>query len=550
MMLSIIRIVILLLLTVWCNKCLCDICKTCECVTTDSGLIAYCRGKFRKDDETLNYGFLTLDKHQVLHKLVHTGNSGTVLLTSQILNKIKNLKQMDLSGNLLVNVHEDVFKVLSSLEDLSYSNNCLSSFDIAILNANSPLLKLNLSHNEINNLERSSQSVVTGLKMLDLSHNNLTDIYQDFLVALPQLEYLDLSFNKFSSLEANSLTYLQYLKILRINDNRFLSLDFQNLPLRLDELHAGGNLISVLLPKKMSIQVLNIENNQISDLKDYLTLLKELRYLNVSGNSLSGFPTMTLKHLKSIDCSFNNLTTIPDSISTKNFPLLRTLNFSGNRLQDLSLQSELKLDVFEAYHLDMIEEIHKDTFWKLTERANGCINVTISNSKKLSVIAEDVFRHMNVCSLDLSNNHFTQFPLKLIDDSKSKNAHYLINLQGNPFVCNCSLQWMLDDLVPYLYKMEPSLLEELRCARPASLTNIRLVHWYQWRNKVFCDDLSEKLVFKFQKVTSQQAATFSFSKGMLVALSITVTILAILIIIAVILTRKMIIKKRRINRRF
>lgn len=332
-----------------------------------------------------------------------------MLLTSQILNKIKDLKQLDLSGNLLVNVHEDVFKVLSSLEDLSYSNNRLLGFDISILNADSPLLKLNLSHNEINSLEKSSQSVITGLKVLDLSHNNLTDIHHDFLVALPRLEYLDLSFNKFSSLEASSLTDLQYLKVLRVNDNRLLSLDFQNLPLRLKELHAGGNLINVLLPKKMSIQVLNIENNQISDLKDYLMSLEELRHLNVSGNSLTDFPTMTLKHLKSIDISFNNLTTIPDSISTENFPLLTILNVSGNRLQDLSLQSELKLEVFEAYHLDTIKEIYKDTFWRLTERADGCINVTISNSKKLNVIAEDVFQHMNVCSVSTLHQQLIHF---------------------------------------------------------------------------------------------------------------------------------------------
>lgn len=67
-----------------------------------------------------------------------------------------------------------------------------------------------------------------------------------------------------------------------------------------------------------------------------------------------------------------------------------------------------------------------------------------------------------IFQLDLSNNHFTQFLPKLINDSKSKNAHYLINLQENPLVCNCSLQWMLDDLVPYLYKTKSSLLEELR----------------------------------------------------------------------------------------
>lgn len=39
---------------------------------------------------------------------------------------------------------------------------------------------------------------------------------------------------------------------------------------------------------------------------------------------------------------------------------------------------------------------------------------------------------------------------------------YNINLQGNPFKCNCALQWMLNDLVPKLYIIQPHLLDDLR----------------------------------------------------------------------------------------
>lgn len=39
---------------------------------------------------------------------------------------------------------------------------------------------------------------------------------------------------------------------------------------------------------------------------------------------------------------------------------------------------------------------------------------------------------------------------------------YNINLQGNPFKCNCTLQWMLNDLVPKLYIVHPHLLDDLR----------------------------------------------------------------------------------------
>ncbi|EFN78369.1 Malignant fibrous histiocytoma-amplified sequence 1 [Harpegnathos saltator] len=315
---------------------------------------------------------------------------------------MKYLKQLDLSGNLLENIHIDVFEDLSDLEDLSYSNNRLSSFNISVLNANFPLVKLNLSHNMINSLERSSQHMVTSLKVLDLSYNNLTYVYDDFLKAVPRVEYLDFSFNRLSELEANALMHLQYLKILRINDNRLLSLSFQDLPLRLEELHAGGNFIGILLPKKISIRVLNIENNRISDLREEFSLLEELMHLNISGNFLSEFPSVKLKHLESLDLSFNNLTIIPKSISTNFFPMLKIFNVSGNPLQDLKLQSELKLNIFEANYMDMIEGIHEDTFEKLKGRANECINVTISNNNKLSVMAENAFHDINMCFVSIS----------------------------------------------------------------------------------------------------------------------------------------------------
>ncbi|XP_014486507.1 PREDICTED: leucine-rich repeats and immunoglobulin-like domains protein 1 [Dinoponera quadriceps] len=541
-------IVTLLVLTVWSNECLCDICKVCECVNTDSGLVARCRGKFV--DESFNYEFITMNERQPLYKLVLTENLGAVLSTSQIRKKMKYLKQLDLSGNQLENVHAVIFQDLHNLEDLSYSDNRLSSFDISILNTNSALLRLNLSHNEINRLERSSYCTLPSLKVLDLSHNNLTD-FRDFLDAVPRLEHLDLSSNSLSNLEA-SLAYMEFLKSLRISDNFLLSLNFVHLPLRLKELHAKGNLISVLeAPKKILIHVLNLENNRIIDLTgEEFTLLEELRHLNVRGNSLSGFPPVTLKHIKSLDLSFNNLTTIPESISTTYFPALKVLKVSGNRLEDLILQSELKLEAFEASHMDTIEEIREDTFGRLSPRENGCINVTISNCSKLRAIAEDAFRYMNVCSLDLSNNRFAHFPSRLISDSRNKNPNYLVNLQGNPLVCNCSLQWMLDELVPYLYKTQPRLLEELRCAGPPVFAKLRLAHWYRWQNKEFCSALSERMIINVAGVSSRQKTTFNSSSGMLIALGVTATIFAILMMIGIMLTRKVVLKKRRVNRRF
>lgn len=536
--------IIILLLLIVCNKCLCNICKTCACSDLNTEAIIDCHDRHLRSNEVLIF-----DQHQQLNKLILSKNN-LVLLPINELKNLTHLKKLDLSQNQLNNIHSNIFKNLNELEDLNYSHNLLWNFDISILNIDSSLSKFNLSHNQINRLEKSSENTTTKLKIFDVSHNNLTDVR--FLDGLPELEYLDLSFNKLLIFPDKYLLRLQHLKILYMNDNYFLDLNLQNFPFSLLELYAGNNYINRLLPQKLSIRILNIQNNRISNIYKNLTLLEELKDLNIKGNSLSEFPDVFLKDLETLDLSFNNLTIIPETISIKNFPNLRILKVNGNRLKDIKIRSELRLQRFEVNFVETIEKIDKETFLILRERKNDCINITISNNTKLSTIEKNVFQHMNICFLDLSNNYFTHLPSELFDVNVS-NAKYLINLQGNPFICNCSLQWMLSVLVPKLYLMKPSLLEDLRCTGPPPLTNKRMIHWYKWKGKVFCDDFShfaERMTVNIASISDKRVVTFEISPEMITVLATTIALLAILMIIGILLTRRMIEKKRRINRRF
>ncbi|CAL1677582.1 unnamed protein product [Lasius platythorax] len=537
------------LLLIVCNKCLCDICKTCICSALNEGAIIDCHDRHLGINEALNFDLLTLDQHQPLNKLILSKNN-IVLLPINELKNLKHLKKLDLSQNQLDNIHSDIFKNLNDLEDLNYSHNLLWGFDISILNIDSSLSKFNLSHNQISSLEKSSENITTKLKVLDVSHNKLNNL--NFFDDLLELEYLDLSFNKLFSLPVKSLLRLQHLKILYINNNHLLDLNLQNLPLSLLELYAENNFINCLSLQKSLIYTLNIQNNRIFNIYKNLTLLEGLKDLNINGNSLSEFPDVFLKDLETLDLSFNNLTMIPQTVSIKNFPNLRILKVNGNPLKDVKIRSELRLERFEINFVKTIEEIDKETFLMLRERKNDCINITVSNNKKLSTIEENVFQHMNICSLDLSNNCFAHLPSKLFDVNVS-NAKYLINLQGNPFICNCSLQWMLSALIPKLYSIKPSLLEDLRCAGPPPLTNKRMIHWYKWKGKVFCGDFShfaERMTVNIASISSKQVVTFETSPGMIAALATAITLFAILTIIGILLTRRMITKKKRINRRF
>lgn len=215
---------------------------------------------------------------------------------------------------------------------------------------------------------------------------------------------MDLSFNKLFSLPVKSLLRLQHLKILYINNNHLLDLNLQNLPLSLLELYAENNFINCLSLQKSLIYTLNIQNNRIFNIYKNLTLLEGLKDLNINGNSLSEFPDVFLKDLETLDLSFNNLTMIPQTVSIKNFPNLRILKVNGNPLKDVKIRSELRLERFEINFVKTIEEIDKETFLMLRERKNDCINITVSNNKKLSTIEENVFQHMNICSVSISYN--------------------------------------------------------------------------------------------------------------------------------------------------
>ncbi|XP_018347134.1 PREDICTED: adenylate cyclase-like [Trachymyrmex septentrionalis] len=545
--------IIALSLLFLCNECLCDICKTCGCFTSNVGPIINCHDRHLGTNEVLNFDLLTLDKHRPLNKLILSKNN-IVLLPLNELKHLKHLKGLDLSQNKLDNIHSDILKNLNELEDLDYSNNLVLDFDISVLSTASSLSKFNLSYNHMNNLEKSSENAITKLKVFDVSHNNLVDL--NFLDVMPELEYLNLSFNKFTTLPVNSLLYMQHLKILSVNNNQLLSLNFQNLPLSLLELYTENNLINIISFQKSLIHTLNIQNNSISNACNNLTLLEELKKLNISGNSLSDFPEVFLKNLETLDVSFNNLTIIPETISIKNFPNLKTFKVSGNHLKDIKIRSELNLEIFEVKFVETFEKIDQETFLMLKEKKNSCINITISSNKKLNMIEENVFRHMNICSLDLSNNCFTHLPSKLFNinvyNKNVSNLKYLINLQGNPFICNCSSQWMLNELVPKLYITDPNLLEELRCAEPPALANKRMIHWYKWKEEVFCDKFShfaERMTINIASISSKEVVTFKPGSGMITVLAILTALLGILMIIGMLLIRRMNAKRRRINRR-
>lgn len=91
----------------------------------------------------------------------------------------------------------------------------------------------------------------------------------------------------------------------------------------------------------------------------------------------------------------------------------------------------------------------------------------------------------------------------------------------------------------------------VRCAWPPQISNVRIVHWYGWKEQIFCNmsKFNENLIMKVADVVDKKV-TFDSSTGLLIVMGIAITVLSSLIIIGIIWTQKIAMKKRRINRKF
>ncbi|XP_076649764.1 uncharacterized protein LOC143357275 [Halictus rubicundus] len=534
------------------SSCMGNICLTCSCSTTYDGSIVNCKGKYLGNKDVLYSYLLMLDQASIFDKLILSSND-IVNLSADLLEALHFLKSLDLSENGIEKIHIRSFNDFHMLANLSFSKNHLTTFDTSLLKVLPTLLTLDLSYNRINLIDHTIARTVTKVISLNLSHNNISNIPDNLFDSLSNLQYLDLSFNEIHSLQNINFIYLPSLKVVHVNNNFLTSLDIRIFPKSVTELFAGYNLIKKIHYEPCQIEVLNIEFNHISEIQSNITALKNLRKLNISGNEISNFPNILFQNLKTLDLTCNKLAYIPETLSTTNLPSLVELNVSNNPIHNLSFPSILKLHSFVASNISTLYTIDKNTFANLYSSSVGCITLTISNNENLSSIHENALDHLHLCSMDLSNNQISYIASKLVLRNNSLTTR-TVDLQGNPFKCNCSLQWLLNDVVPKLYATDPNLLDNLRCAWPPQLSKMRMLHWYRWDDQVFCSDMSDfNNKFSMNAVaesTHNQMVTFDSSPGLLVALGLCTGLLSILMIVGIIWSQKLILKKRRSNRKF
>ncbi|XP_012279467.1 leucine-rich repeat neuronal protein 1-like [Orussus abietinus] len=526
-------------------------CETCSCTGFGGAFtlkrrIVDCGGKLREGGSTLQ-----LDGLRDVVQLQLSSNE-MAWLPKDVFGELKNLTKLDLSSNLLRGVDPRAFQGLPSLQILDLSGNQLKSLDPTWFQGNPGLTDLNLHGNLLESFEWSSEEVFSGLLRLDLSYNNLKTLSASSFESTPRITHLDLSFNRIREVEEGCLLDLEQLVSLNISNNNITRLLWSELPVTLTRLNAGYNLIEEG-PRNLSfIQVLDIAFNNVSDFNVIEDSVQGLTSLNVSGNRLTDFPSYSLDNLETLDVSDNSITRIPESFRADRLPRLRDLLISGNPIKKLFFKEEIRLKKLVASRLPLLEAIDAYDLSKISSwDPEGCIDLVISGNGRLSFIHEDAFESFDVCYMNLSYNNLSQVHPKLFNLESKHVEKFGIDIQGNPFFCNCTLQWMVDTFVPLLYSTHQGLLVDLRCASPASLRNKRMVHWYKWPGRVLCGDKSAPLLERaVQDVPEETKINIKGSTGMIIVLIGATVLLSLLVIVGIVLAKWKAKKRSRQNRRF
>ncbi|XP_074619052.1 uncharacterized protein LOC141877910 isoform X2 [Acropora palmata] len=295
------------------------------------------------------------------------------------------LEYISLSYNNLKRFPGSSFVNCKSLIYLGIDANQISFLSVTNLNPfygnDSKLVHLNVSNNAISSISTGAFSGLIHLKVLELQGNNINSIGAKVFHEIPELQHLDLRANRLQSITAQSS-----------------SIPFENLP-KLQVL--------ILMQQQASYKTTVVMYNAFKN-------LPSLRYLWLSGNSLTHFPHPALSqesfpsllHLHLEDNNINSLSSFSKSAFP---PTLEVLHES----QEVIHKPFEKITSLQKLflHRNVITNIQEGDLWLLSS-----LQELYFSQNKLSnaTVHPGAFRNLtSLTTLHLDFNNFHYVPLSV-----------------------------------------------------------------------------------------------------------------------------------------
>ena len=389
-----------------------------------------------------------------------------------IFENLTSVLKIDLSTNRISQLPTDFLGINSRLQTLKLAQNAVGSLpkgifsltpDITFLNLNDMVLNndiwhelknmsrlqvLQLNHNNIKIVENVVLNDMKQLKILDLSDNNICSISIRLFKRQSELRVLNLTRNNITFIKKDAFMGLHKLFNLDIQENNIHRIHPESLSelSNLEQLNLSSNIITILPTFPASLQLLDLSNNHIgyidnkvlSGLTNVLGIglahnkinfihqnafmnntklqVLQLGYNNVSLFDYHMFPPKS--SLNSLFLDHNNISDIW-TFPNEYFPHLRVLDISNNKLEILAPEDIGRDKLFP----DSIEELYlawNDIFF----------------------IEHFVFQLPSLRFVDLPENKIMTLPNLVLEASEENPFPVTYHLSGNPFICDCDLQWL------------------------------------------------------------------------------------------------------------
>ncbi|XP_046382291.1 uncharacterized protein LOC124153236 [Ischnura elegans] len=403
---------------------------------------------------------------------------------------------------------------LRKLQELSLAYNAFTHVDAGSLAGLHSLILLDLGHNNLSTLNPDSLPSVTNassplassLRDVRLNHNLFKGFPWDAVRRMPKLERIDLSYNLIGSLNDNSVTNagIQYknLTVLLLSHNGLLEFPKE---------------VAQCFPQ---LRVLDLSWNELEAVPGVLT---------TQSSSGAGSAIGPLQHLKELYLD-GNLIKVLGPNAFAGAPFLHFLSVSETK----SL-TKVTAEAFDG--LLMLKTLHLRENVHLSRLPDEGFLRQVRQNKKWTIT-----------EVDLSYNTLERISKDFLPWQEVK----VVDLQGNPWNCNCSLQWMLDELTPHLHKENSSFLYDLRCAKPARLRGHRFVRWMGHSDGVFCGRSSPPLApshYERMGSTDVEDVQMGMNTGMLVAIVVLGVALVAVSVAAIVLQRRVKKRERQLKQR-
>lgn len=414
----------------------------CECSASDTEILIKCDGVQQTDYDQGLVADLTGHMEGLVTNLDVSRTRISTLSESFVVGKrnFSLLRVLKLNECEIDKIDPKAFKSASSLEELDLANNFLQSVPVDIFHQHCPNLEMvSLRNNPELDIPTGKPFFKSdSVQELDLSGCGVTKVSQQSFTALPSLTFVNLEHNAIEYVHPDAFSQLLLLEEINLSFNLIINVP-PNLPSTIQILSMRGNPelnVSSLtdLSTEVSINELDISQCNIDRLpRDVFYNLRSLITLNISHNHLTNlYSPFVLRQLRYLDLSFNSLSGGLDKNLLTHSPNLESLKLAWNDgllLPDFGFLGDLT----SLYFLDVsgcgMTAVRTASIDTLT----GLSHLNLSHNA-LQTIPPHIFKSTpHLSTVDLSYNDLDKIPHVLFEENKKLRHLYLShneNLEG------------------------------------------------------------------------------------------------------------------------